>query len=517
MQTEQERIYKRAYLVLRMHALRNNAYLIREELPTLNLPIPAGILDDVLLKLQADGDVKISRDAQGRTVYDLLIFLERSLAESALDLPPRLELARIYLSRQMWAPAISELRMTQAHPKLKKDSLYLLGNCFEKKGAADKARECYERVLALDYSYQDTLTRLNRLSQKQAETVVFANTTILTAATPAALDLSLQNRYELVKELGRGGAGVVYQAVDYKLKRDVAIKLLHRQGIQKGDARNAFLQEARMAAQLHHQHIVEIYDVDTDAEFIAMEFVDGGSLKDLLIQHKRLPLEHAETIIKQLCHALHFAHQRGVLHRDIKPANIFITKKKQIKLGDFGIAHATQIEQNDFTQMSAQIGTLPYMSPEQVRGERLTPASDLYAVGIVLYEMLTGQPPFLAGDIAYHHLYTPPAPPGLSTDLDALMLRCLEKEPGKRFQSAEEFGHTLHVCLKDQAERFEKYRDLLRMAVIDNALTPEEALVLKLKRKALKLSDEDARRIEQEFGVNLEKNYAANNTSVTAT
>ena len=107
MQTEQERIYKRAYLVLKMYALRNNAYLVREEFPTLNLPIPEGILDDVLLKLQADGDVKISHDAQGRTVYDFLVFLERSLAESALDLPPRLELARIYLSRQMWTPAIA--------------------------------------------------------------------------------------------------------------------------------------------------------------------------------------------------------------------------------------------------------------------------------------------------------------------------------------------------------------------------------------------------------------------------
>jgi len=503
MQTEQERIYKRAYLVLKMHALRNNAYLVREEFSTSNLPVSEDTLDGVLLKLHAEGDVKISHDAHGRTVYDFLAFLERSLAESALDLPPRLELARIYLNRQMWAPAIAELRMTQTHPKLKKESLYLLGNCFEKKGAIEKARECYERVLALDYAYEDALNRLNRLNQKQPETTALTNVTMLTSSTSTASDILLQNRYELVKELGRGGAGVVYQAVDYKLKRDAAIKLLHRHGFQKGDERQAFLQEARMAAQLHHQHIVEIYDVDTEAEFIAMEFVDGGSLKDLLIQHKRLPLEHAEAMMKQLCNALHFAHQRGVLHRDIKPANIFITKKKQVKLGDFGIAHASRIEQNDFTQLSAQIGTLPYMSPEQVRGERLTPASDVYAVGIVLYEMLTGQPPFLAGDIAYHHLYTPPAPPNISTELDALMLRCLEKEPCKRFQSAEELNRALHTLLKEQAERFGKYRELLRMAVIDKALAPEEAMVLKLKRKKLKLSDGDARRIEQEFGVNL--------------
>ena len=504
MQTEQERIYKRAYLALRMHAFRNNAYLVRNEFPALNLPIPADVLDDVLLKLQADGEVKTTRDAQGRTVYDFLVFLERSLAESALDLPPRLELARIYVSRQMWTSAITELRMTQTHPKLKKESLYLLGNCFEKKGATEKARECYERVLALDYAYEDALSRLNRLNEEKQITTVLTDVTSLTSATSTASDILLQNRYELVKELGRGGAGVVYQAVDYKLKRDVAIKLLHRQGVQKGDARNAFLQEARIAAQLHHQHIVEIYDVDTEAELIAMEFVDGGSLKDLLNQYQRASMEQAEAIMKHLCNALHFAHQHGVLHRDIKPANIFITKKKQVKLGDFGIAHASRIEQNDFTQLSAQIGTLPYMSPEQVRGERLTPASDVYAVGIVLYEMLTGQPPFLAGDIAYHHLYTAPPSPNISTELDALILRCLEKEPGKRFQSAEELIRTLHACLKEQAERFDKYRELLRMATIDHVLAPEEWLVLKLKRKTLNLSDGDARRIEQEFGLSLQ-------------
>ena len=503
MDDARERVYKRTYTSLKMHGLRNGGLLRRRELPALNMPTTPEVLDDVLNALQSEGQLFVQRDQDGDVVYDLLPFLEHALAESALDLPVRLELAKIYLGRKMWTPAIAELRVTQTHPKLKKDSLYLLGGCFEKKGAIQKARECYERTLAIDYFYLDARERLERL-MRQPQTNTSATAVGLFDTTQTNLSALLQDRYELVRELGRGGAGVVFQAVDYKLKRDVAIKLLHHPAFQQGDARREFLQEARVAAQLEHPNLIEIYDVDIAAECIVMEFVDGGTLRDLLSVQQRLPLEQACDVIKQLCQGLQFAHQAGVLHRDIKPANIFITKKKRVKLGDFGIAHLTNVEQNDFTQISAQIGTLPYMSPEQVQEGRLCPASDIYAVGVVFYEMLTGQPPFINGDIAYHHVYTPPAPPGVSPMIDALILRCLEKDPAKRPQSAEEFANTLRAQMKQAAERLNKYREMLKMAVIDREISHAERMVLKMKRAALNLTDEEARRVEQEFGLNLQ-------------
>jgi len=234
-----------------------------------------------------------------------------------------------------------------------------------------------------------------------------------------------------------------------------------------------------------------------------MEFVDGGTLRDILTQYQKLPWSQARAIISQLCQGLQVAHDAGVLHRDIKPANIFVSQKKKIKLGDFGIAHIAAQEHDAFTQLSAQIGTLPYMSPEQVRGEQLSAASDIYAVGIVLYEMLTGIPPFIQGDIMYHHLHSAPQPPGISPATDAIILRCLEKQASHRFQSVKELNQILQTQKKDEKTRLKKYRELLKMALIDKKLSQSELLVLKLKRKSLHLTDEEARRVEQELGLKL--------------
>ena len=499
---DQDRVYKRICTSLRIHAFRHNGYLSARELRTLNLPATPEALEDALLQLQAERKVSVSERDDGEVIYDFLPFLEALIEESVLDMATRFQLAQIYLYRKMWSHAIAELRVTRTQPKFQKESLYLLGACFEKKGAWEKAIEYYERVLASDYFYRDALERLAKLTeQKNQETRV--PTAVTATFAQQSFHPRLQERYEIVRELGRGGAGIVFQAIDLKLKRDVALKVLYRQANRNPGDSEQYLREARLAAQLAHPNIIDIYDVDPEAQCIAMEFVNGGTLRDLLTRHQRLSVPQARTIVRQLCRALQAAHEAGILHRDIKPANIFITQKHVIKLGDFGIAYMSNLEQPAFTQLSAQIGTLPYMSPEQVRGESLSAASDVYSTGIVLYEMLTGSPPFLQGDIAYHHLYSRPESPDISPSIDAIVLRCLEKDPAKRFQTVKDLMQALQAQEKDEEVRLSKYRELLKIAIIDKELSPNEYLVLKVKRQALQLTQAEARKIEQELGLNL--------------
>jgi serine/threonine protein kinase len=398
----------------------------------------------------------------------------------------------------MWIHAIVELRLTIADPALRKESFYLLGHCFEQKGAFEKARQMYERLLAIDYAYRDTLKRLfvvNRQQPAQAASVTKGINSVQQQFPPI-----LQDRYELLREIGRGGAGVVYQAIDLKLKRDIALKVLCRQGEKQIDH---CLQEARLAAQLNHPNIIDIYDVNVEAQCIAMEFISGGTLRDLLKASAPLPLEQARSIVIRICRGLDAAHQAGVLHSDIKPRNIFVLSHQQIKIGDFGIAHITQCGQDAFAQLSAQIGTLPYMSPEQIRGNHLSAASDIYAVGVVLYEMLTGSPPFTRGDLAYHHAYTVPPQPGISEQIDAIVLRCLAKDPADRFQSVAALLQALQQQEKDEQKRLDSYRDLLKVALLDKDLSERELRVLKVKRHMLKISNQEAKRIEQDLGIDL--------------
>jgi len=498
-----EIVYKRTYTSLRIHAFRNHGFLSARSLQTLNLPTTPEVLANVLAELEVDGLLKILEQQDGDIVYDLLPFLEKAVSESLLDMPTRLQLAKIYLQRQMWTHAIAELRFTQTHPGFKKESLYLLAQCFEHKGAFGKARENYERLLALDYYYLDALERYSTLTTREQQQTRIGTAVTRATTTQAPLSTLLQERYEVVRELGRGGAGIVYHAIDLKLKRDVALKVLYQQPAHDQQQVPNFLREAQLAAQLKHPHLIEIYDVNLASQCIAMEFVDGGTLRDLLKQHHRLAAPQARAMIIQLCEGLHVAHQAGILHRDIKPENIFITKHHKIKLGDFGIAYPAALEQEAFTHISVQIGTLPYMSPEQVRGEPLGVASDLYAVGIVLYEMFTGAPPFMRGDIAYHHIHSVPPPPGISEPMDAIILRCLAKDPSHRFPSARELRRVLQAQERDEKTRMGKYRDLLKVALLDQELSPAELLVLKMKRRTLHLPDEEARRVEQELGLNI--------------
>jgi serine/threonine protein kinase/uncharacterized protein HemY len=263
-------------------------------------------------------------------------------------------------------------------------------------------------------------------------------------------------RYRYLAKIGSGGMGVVHKVLDLKTNTEVAMKIL-REGLSSSDkAIDRFFREARIAATLRHPNIVNILDYNISntygQSYIAMEFVDGPSLRDIVEDKFAETLEIDQTYIlslmewmMQVCDALETTHRKGIIHRDIKPDNILLAPGNQIKLTDFGIVH---IEEATFTPTGALIGTPRYMSPEQVHGGRIDARSDIYAVGIILYEMLIGSPPFISGDISYQQVNVLPTNPReicdrIPADLDAIVMRCLEKNPADRFQTTGELKRAL--------------------------------------------------------------------------
>ena len=261
----------------------------------------------------------------------------------------------------------------------------------------------------------------------------------------------LSDRYELGDILGFGGMSEVHLARDQRLHRDVAVKVLRADLARDPSFYLRFRREAQNAAALNHPAIVAVYDTG-EAEtpngplpYIVMEYVEGVTLRDIV--HTEGPMEsrRAIEVIADACQALNFSHQHGIIHRDVKPANIMISNAGAVKVMDFGIARALA-DANNVTQTAAVIGTAQYLSPEQARGEKVDARSDVYSLGCVLYEMLTGEPPFVGDSpvaVAYQHVREDPIPPsqrheGISPELDAVVLKALAKNPDNRYQTAAE-------------------------------------------------------------------------------
>ena len=260
----------------------------------------------------------------------------------------------------------------------------------------------------------------------------------------------LGGRYELDGVVGRGGMAEVYRARDLRLDRVVAVKTLREDMARDATFQARFRREAQSAASLNHPSIVAVYDTGEDnagysaVPFIVMAYVDGRTIRDLLRDDRRLLPERALEITDGVLRALDYSHRNGIVHRDIKPGNVMLTRHGEIKVMDFGIARAVADTQATMTQTAQVIGTAQYLSPEQARGERVDARSDIYAVGCVLYELLTGRPPF-TGDspvaIAYQHVRENPVPPTrvdpeLPGWADAIVLRAMAKDPGQRYQSS---------------------------------------------------------------------------------
>src|SRR5919112_2149029 len=265
------------------------------------------------------------------------------------------------------------------------------------------------------------------------------------AVTDTLINTLFDGRYRILRKLGSGGMANVYLAEDEELGRRVAIKILNERYANDESFIERFRREAKSAAGLSHPNIVSIYDRG-QAEgtyYIAMEVIEGRSLKELILTRGPLPIGQAIAFTLEILDALRFAHRHGIIHRDVKPHNILIGGER-LKVTDFGIARAGA---SQMTEAGSIMGTAQYLSPEQARGAPVTASSDLYSVGIVLYEMLTGRVPFTgdsAIEIAMKHLNEwPKAPsklrPEIPEDIDRIVLRALAKAPEERYQSAEEF------------------------------------------------------------------------------
>lgn len=272
----------------------------------------------------------------------------------------------------------------------------------------------------------------------------------------------LKERYEIIRELGQGGMAIVYEAQDLLLDRKVALKMLRAEYVNDANFIKRFRHEAKAVARLSHPNVVNIYDIGQDGnyQYLVMEDVEGTNLKDLIKKKGRLEVEEALILAKQILAALAAAHKNNIIHCDIKPHNILLTRDMQVKVTDFGIARAIS-SATTMTITDTIVGSAHYFSPEQARGADIETRSDLYSLGIVLYEMLTGELPF-RGDspisVALKHIQELPKPPGLINpdipeSVEKLIMKAIAKDPEDRFATADEMKEAIDEILVDLYNR----------------------------------------------------------------
>ncbi len=265
-------------------------------------------------------------------------------------------------------------------------------------------------------------------------------------------DSLLNNRYQLIDPIGTGGMAVVFKAIDQMLERTVAVKILRDDFSGDSDFREKFKQEAKAAANLSHPNIVTVYDfgIDDDRVFIVIEFIDGTDLKSLIREKGRFSIEDTVGLMAQACAGVGYAHRAGLVHCDIKPHNMLVSKDFRLKVTDFGIARALATIHPE-EKSEVVWGSPHYFSPEQAGGSAPSPASDVYSLGVILYEMLTGKLPFEASEAAelsrLHRVQAPIPPrrinPNIPEALDEITLKVLSKEASARYRTADQLGRVL--------------------------------------------------------------------------
>lgn len=358
-------------------------------------------------------------------------------------------LGDIYREQGKPALAVKKYQQAIAGQPVSKANLhpyYNLARVLEQAGDPRVALTLYQRLHKEDSQFSDVAERLATL-QSRVATVEREEAEVLEpveelAPAAATTQPRTKRRYTMLSELGRGGMGIVYKAHDSVLDRVVAFKILPSDLRNNDIAVKNFLREAKAAAGLNHPNIVIVYDAGEEDNnyYIAMEHIEGRTLREIVSQEGRLPLQALFIITAQLSKALDYAHGRNVVHRDIKGSNVMWTPDKTVKVMDFGLAKVIQEVVNFQTVVG---GTPHYMAPEQILGEEIDCRADLYSLGVTLYECATASVPFPKGDVGYHHIHTPPPDPReLNPDLPEayanILLKCLAKDPNERYQRAGE-------------------------------------------------------------------------------
>ncbi len=286
--------------------------------------------------------------------------------------------------------------------------------------------------------------------------------------------------YTIKGHLGKGGMGDVYRAIQEPLGRTVAIKTLLQQGGDSEESVARFETEARAISRLDHNNIVSLYEYgeENGVNYFAMQYVDGTSLDHAMKKQKTFPLYIVMDFAKQICRGLLYAHRQGIIHRDIKPHNILITRDGNCLISDFGIAQIFRESRITVTGMA--VGTPEYMSPEQARGDKLDNQTDIYSLGVLMYEMLTGQPPFTGKNpvsIAYNQVHSQPLPPSTARKdipkrLELIILKSLKKDKKSRYSSIEGMLKDLDtVVLEERSSLFDKKTKKNEEEEDDNRIT----------------------------------------------
>jgi serine/threonine-protein kinase len=296
----------------------------------------------------------------------------------------------------------------------------------------------------------------------------------------------IADRYELEELVGSGGMSSVFRARDLQLERQVAIKILLERYAGDPEYLERFRREARAVARLSQPNNVTVNDRGDDdgRQYIVFEHVDGENLKELVVRSGRLPVRRALELALAVADGLAFAHEQGLVHRDVKPQNVLLSSEGEVKVTDFGIARSIHVD-HGVTQTGTVLGTGEYLAPEQASGKPVSPATDVYSLGVVLWELLTGQVPFTGENfvaVALRHVNDPPPSlrtvrPDVSPRLDAAVQRALAKDPARRFPSMAAFAHELRICLAEPEGGAEPPADDLAHTLVTRPPAPAAAPV----------------------------------------
>ncbi len=382
---------------------------------------------DLFARARRELDAARLLEAAGRD-RDAGRMLERALDLAAADerAPIQLALGRILARRGAYPEATRLLQDARKSPALRAQAQRHLVATLAAMGLRDGARDALMELRAADPEVPADLDSYLRAWRDE------------TTERKSGRDKEMvAGRYRLDRLLGAGGSGRVFLATDEIAGRQVAIKMFFAAGARGGAAYERFVREARLASSLRHPSLVEVYDVSVERGFLVMEFLPGGSLQQRLAAGDKLAAVQVRRMALDVIGGLEAAHHRGVVHRDVKPANIFFDVRGTAKLGDFGVAHLVDLGQ---TQTGGLIGTLAYMSPEQITGAPISIAADLYALGITLFEVVTNRLPFLGPDFVAQHLgEMPPVASavgeGIAPAWDAILAGLLVKNPRERTQT----------------------------------------------------------------------------------